>query len=130
MATEILHTENGESGIFTAWQNDVQVGEMTYKRGNVEYTSMPKEMNRWGQAQEISTTEQTRKEQMVINHTQVFDGYEGQGIARQMVMAVVDFARKEGRKIMPVCSYAKAVLTRTDEYHDVLPVGGIKPAHI
>ena len=120
MATEILHTENGESGIFTAWQNDVQVGEMTYKRGNVEYTSMPKEMNRWGQAQEISTTEQTRKEQMVINHTQVFDGYEGQGIARQMVMAAVDFARKGGRKIMPVCSYAKAVLTRTYEYQDVL----------
>ena len=32
MTTEIRHTENGESGIFTAWQNGVQVGEMTYKR--------------------------------------------------------------------------------------------------
>ena len=32
MTTEILHTENGESGIFTAWQKDVHVGEMTYKR--------------------------------------------------------------------------------------------------
>ena len=120
MTTEIRHTENGESGIFTAWQDGTQVGEMTYKRSGVEYTSMRKEIDRWEQTQEITTTEQTRKEQMVINHTQVFDGYEGQGIARQLVMAAVDFARKEGRKIMPVCSYAKAVLTRTDEYHDIL----------
>ncbi len=120
MTTEIRHTENGESGIFTAWQDGTQVGEMTYKRSGVEYTSMRKEIDRWEQTQEITTTEQTRKEQMVINHTQVFDGFEGQGIARQLVMAAVDFARKEGRKIMPVCSYAKAVLTRTDEYHDVL----------
>jgi len=50
----------------------------------------------------------------------VFDGFEGQGIARQLVMAAVNFARKEGRKIMPVCSYAKALLTRTDEYNDIL----------
>ena len=120
MTTEILHTENGESGIFTAWQNGVQVGEMTYKRSGVEYTSMRKEIDRWEQPQEITTTKQTRKEQMVINHTQVFDGYEGHGIARQMVMAAVDFARKNGRQIIPVCSYAKAVLTRTDEYQDVL----------
>ena len=120
MTTEIRHTENGESGIFTAWQNDVQVGEMTYKRSGVKYTSMPKEMDRWGQAQEISTTEKTLKEQMVINHTQVFDGYEGQGIARQLVMAAVDFARENNRTILPVCSYAKAVLTRTDEYNDIL----------
>ncbi|MBQ9340515.1 MAG: N-acetyltransferase [Paludibacteraceae bacterium] len=50
----------------------------------------------------------------------MFDGYEGQGIARQLVMAAVDFARENNRTILPVCSYAKAVLTRTDEYNDIL----------
>ena len=39
---------------------------------------------------------------------------------RQLVMEAVDFARSNNRTILPVCSYAKAVLTRTDEYHDVL----------
>ena len=133
MTTEILHTENGESGIFTAWQNDVQVGEMTYKRsgskgvwnsrgevvsaGNSERETYCSDINA---IKADGASKRFATEQMVINHTQVFDGYEGQGIARQMVMAAVDFARKNGRQIIPVCSYAKAMLTRTDEYHDVL----------
>ena len=133
MTTEIRHTENGESGIFTAWQNGTQVGEMTYIRsgskgvlnsrgevvsaGNSEcetYCADNNAIKADGASKRFAT------EQMVINHTQVFDGYEGQGIARQMVMAAVDFARANNRTILPVCSYAKAVLTRTDEYQDVL----------
>lgn len=133
MTTEIRHTENGESGIFTAWQNDVQVGEMTYLRSGSKGV--------WNSRDEVVSTGNSEREtccadnnavkadgaskkfvteQMVINHTQVFDGYEGQGIARQMVLAAVDFARTNNRQIIPVCSYAKAVLTRTDEYQDVL----------
>ena len=50
----------------------------------------------------------------------VFDGFEGRGIARQMVLAAVDFARLNSRFIVPVCSYARALLTRTDEYKDIL----------
>ena len=133
MTTEIRHTENGESGIFTAWQKDVQVGEMTYlrsgskgvwhSRGEVVSAGNSERETCCADINAIEADGASKKfvtEQMVINHTQVFDGYEGQGIARQLVMAAVDFARKEGRKIMPVCSYAKAVLTRTDEYQDVL----------
>lgn len=133
MTTEIRHTENAESGIFTAWQDGVQVGEMTYLRsgskgvwnsrgevvsaGNSERETCCSDINAIGVK---GASKRFDTEQMVINHTQVFDGYEGQGIARQMVMAAVDFARKNNRTIVPVCSYAKAVLTRTDEYHDVL----------
>ena len=113
MVIEIRHTENGESGIFTAWQNDVQVGEMTYKR-----SGMISSDNNEIKADSVSIKPAT--EQMVINHTLVYDGYEGHGIARQLVMAAVDFARENNRTILPVCSYAKAVLTRTDEYQDVL----------
>ena len=133
MTTEIRHTENGESGIFTAWQNSVQVGEMTYKRsgsqgvlnsrgevvsaGNSERETCCADTNA---IEADGASKRFATEQMVINHTQVFDGYEGQGIARQLVMGAVDFACKNNRTIVPVCSYAKAVLTRTDEYQDVL----------
>lgn len=133
MTTEIRHTENGESGIFTAWQDGTQVGEMTYMRSGSKgvWNSRGEVVSAGNSERETccadnnaieagSANIKPAKEQIVINHTQVFDGYEGQGIARQMVLAAVDFARKEGRKIMPVCSYAKAMLTRTDEYHDVL----------
>ncbi len=91
---DIKHTETERNGLFEAWIEGTQVGEMTYQR------PMP--------------------EQMIIDHTRVFDGFEGRGIARQIVLAAVDFARIHSRKIVPVCSYARARLTRTDDYKDVL----------
>ena len=90
----IKHIETDSLGEFTAWLDDQQAGEMTYTRPNPDT--------------------------MVINHTQTFSGFEGQGIARQMVLAAVDFARTNHRHITPLCSYALAVLTRTNDYQDVL----------
>ncbi len=90
----IKHTETTPNGLFEAWLEDVHVGELTYRR--------------------------TTPERMIIDHTRVFEGYEGQGIARQLVMASVDFARQNNRTIIPVCSYARNVLTRSDEYKDIL----------
>ena len=99
----IQHQETEKSGVFEAWMrateegactDPVQVGEMTYQRPTPQ--------------------------RMIIDHTRVFDGFEGKGIARQMVLAAADFARANNRKISPVCSYAQAFLTRTDEYKDIL----------
>lgn len=99
----IQHTETERNGLFVAWlraseegacTEPVQVGEMTYQRPTPQ--------------------------RMIINHTRVFDGFEGRGIARQMVLAAVDFARANNRQIVPVCSYARSLLTRTDEYKDII----------
>ena len=99
----IQHKETEKNGVFEAWMRateegactePVQVGEMTYQRPTPQ--------------------------RMIIDHTRVFDGFEGRGIARQMVLAAVDFARAHNRRIIPVCSYAQAFLTRTDEYKDIL----------
>ena len=104
----IQHQETEKNGIFEAWMrateegactDPVQVGEMTYQRPTPQ--------------------------RMIIDHTRVFEGFEGRGfegkgIARQMVLAAVDFARSNNRQIIPVCSYAQAFLTRTDEYKDIL----------
>ena len=99
----IQHQETEKSGVFEAWMRateegactePVQVGEMTYQRPTPQ--------------------------RIIIDHTRVFDGFEGKGIARQMVLAAADFARANNRKISPVCSYAQAFLTRTDEYKDIL----------
>ena len=99
----IQHNETEKNGIFEAWlqateegacTEPVQVGEMTYSRPTPE--------------------------RMIIDHTRLFEGFEGKRIARQMVLAAVDFVRANNRRIIPVCSYAQKVLTRTDEYQDVL----------
>lgn len=113
--TEIRHTETNDSGMFTAWVEGTQAGEMTYLRQK----TTPKDA-----AASMGTTTEpaadTSPDTMIINHTQTFAGFEGQGIARQMVMAAVEFARQNRCKITPVCSYAVAVLTLTDEYKDIL----------
>ena len=46
--------------------------------------------------------------------------YGGQGIARRLIEEIIDAARREGRKIVPVCSYAAKMMQGKDEYRDVL----------
>lgn len=55
-----------------------------------------------------------------ITHTGVRPAYGGQGIARRLVDAVVEEARRRGVKISPLCSYAKRLMEGSDAYRDVL----------
>ena len=56
----------------------------------------------------------------VIPHTEVDPAYGGQGIARCLIEEIIAAARREGRKIVPVCSYAEKMMQGKDEYRDVL----------
>ena len=55
----------------------------------------------------------------VITHTIVNEEYGGRGIAKKLVLAIVDEARKNNIKIIPICSYAKKVLEK-EEYRDIV----------
>ena len=55
-----------------------------------------------------------------IVHTGVRPAFEGQGIARRLLNKVVEQARIRNMKIVPICSYAKKVMERKEEYKDVL----------
>jgi predicted GNAT family acetyltransferase len=44
----------------------------------------------------------------------------GRGIAKRLVLAVIEEARKQNKKINPICSYAKKMMESSDEYKDVL----------
>jgi hypothetical protein len=55
-----------------------------------------------------------------IDHTEVDESLRGQGIARKLTLAAVDWARKSGVKLIPVCPFAKAVFDRDPSLHDVL----------
>lgn len=56
----------------------------------------------------------------VITHTGVREEYGGRGIAKQLVLAVIDAARKNNKKILPLCSYAKHMMEGKEEYQDIL----------
>ena len=47
-----------------------------------------------------------------ITHTEVDNYYQGQGIARKLVECVIENAKKENKKLIAECSYAKKVLEK------------------
>jgi len=55
-----------------------------------------------------------------ITHTAVDQKFGGQGIAKKLVLKIVDEARINGVKILPICSYAKKMLENNEEYKDCL----------
>jgi uncharacterized protein len=91
---EIQLVENGSKGRFAAMDNGTEAGHITYSRAG-------------------ETT-------LVLIHTEVMDSYRGQGIGKLILMHIVEVARKEGLRILPLCPFAKSVFERTEEIRDVL----------
>lgn len=44
----------------------------------------------------------------------------GQKVGEALVKRIVEFAREEGKMIIPLCPFAKGQMERHEEYHDVL----------
>ena len=59
-------------------------------------------------------------DKIILEHTEVDDALKGQNIGQQLVHAAVKFARQTNIKIIPVCSFAKAVFDKKPEFQDVL----------
>jgi uncharacterized protein len=57
---------------------------------------------------------------MTILHTEVGPAFNGKGFGKKMLEKAIDFARERRLKIIPLCPFAKAVIKKTSEYHDVL----------
>jgi predicted GNAT family acetyltransferase len=91
---EIKRTENDHKGTFTAYIDGEQAGLMTYT---------------WA-----------GKTQFIIDHTEADSKFSGKGVGKSMVLSAVEFAREKGVKIIPLCPFAKAVLEKNKDLHDVL----------
>ena len=78
----LSHEDSGSSGRFVIYDDDVFAGEMTYTRrkdGNI-----------------------------VIDHTGVESAFGGKGYGGLLLAEAVGYARREGIKIVPVCSFVAA----------------------
>ena len=89
----ITQHDDGKRGEFLAHDGSTHVGELSYV---------------W-----------TDSATLTIHHTGVIDAYKGQGIARQLLHAAVAFAREKNCKIVPVCSYVKAVFEKDKSLGDI-----------
>jgi predicted GNAT family acetyltransferase len=66
---------------------------------------------------EVSTTDSGA---LLISHTEVDPSIRGQGIARALVMLVVERALREGRTIVPRCPYAASLLSADRELSSLI----------
>ncbi|MGE5451789.1 MAG: GNAT family N-acetyltransferase [Acidobacteriota bacterium] len=57
---------------------------------------------------------------MHITHTGVPQALEGRGIAAGLVQHALTWAREQGHKVHPVCSYVQVYIRRHPEWSDIL----------
>lgn len=62
---------------------------------------------------------QLRGPVMLMTHTVVPGALEGRGIAAALVGAALDWARTQGHKVDPVCSYVRVYMKRHPETQDL-----------
>jgi len=57
---------------------------------------------------------------ITITHTEVPRAVEGRGVGSALVKGMLDEIRREGRKVVPMCSFVRAYINRHPEYHDLV----------
>jgi predicted GNAT family acetyltransferase len=57
---------------------------------------------------------------ITLVHTSVPPALEGRGIGSRLVKAGLDYARENGLKVIPVCSFVKAYIERHPAYQDLV----------
>ena len=57
---------------------------------------------------------------MVMTHTFVPPELRGRGIAEKLVRAALDWARAEGLRVVPACSYVATFIQRHSEYQPLV----------
>ena len=57
---------------------------------------------------------------IVIDHTEVDESLQGQGIGEKMVEEAVKFAEENNLLIKPTCPFVKKILESDDKYEDIL----------
>ena len=59
-------------------------------------------------------------EVLVMTHTEVFDDFEGQGLAAILVTGVLDDVRANDRVVRPDCAYVAGFLAKHPAYRDLV----------
>ena len=57
---------------------------------------------------------------IIIDHTEVDESLKGTGAGKRLLMVIVEKARREDIKILPLCPFAKSVFDKDESIRDVL----------
>ena len=56
---------------------------------------------------------------LLLEHTEVDEELRGQKVGFDLIQAAVEYARQNQYKLIPLCSFAKAVMDRKPDFNDV-----------
>ena len=60
-------------------------------------------------------------ESVIVAHTEIAEGHEGQGLGAELVRGTLDAIRASGRTVIPTCPFTAAFIDRhPDEYADLV----------
>ena len=91
---EVEIKEHGQKGSVRAMEDGTVAGKMTYSLAGDRL--------------------------IIIDHTEVTSEYGGQGIGTLLLNVLVEKARVENKKIIPLCPYAAAQFNKREEIRDVM----------
>ena len=72
-----------------------------------------------GRVAELTISSSQDGKVVMLDHTEVSGSLRGQGVARKLVEAAVQWARRDGIRLVAVCPFAKAVFERQPALRDV-----------
>ncbi|MFF2286035.1 GNAT family N-acetyltransferase [Peribacillus butanolivorans] len=58
--------------------------------------------------------------EITVDHTVVSDKLRGQKVGNSLVEKVIEFAREEKLKVVPVCTFVQKLFEKNADYEDVL----------
>lgn len=91
---EIQHQSDGRRGAFYLAESNKHIAEMVYVMAGLT--------------------------KMIIEHTEVDESLKGKRVGEKLLEALVDFVRKEGIKVIPLCPFANATFKKRTDLQDVL----------
>ena len=93
MSPAVTHLDDEHGGVFCIDEAGTRMAEMTYRR--------------------------LGESRVLIDHTLVDPRWRGRGVARQLLDAAVEWARKTDTKLTASCSYVVAQFARDKSLRDV-----------
>jgi predicted GNAT family acetyltransferase len=61
------------------------------------------------------------RDRIAFTHTEVFDEFEGQGLAKVLVTHALDDVRGRGLGVLPFCPYVRKFISKNPAYLDLVP---------
>lgn len=86
--------ENVNGGTACICEQNQTLAEMTWLKGGEDY--------------------------IIIDHTMVSETLKGRGIGRKLLDRIVEYARENNLRILPLCPFVNAVFIKSEEIRDVL----------